>query len=472
MLSLPALPLSDCGWVSRSDMGKRGLAVLICILCVAFNASAQGRKVKRELHALRARNAELTRQLDSLRAVIDSLSSYSAGPEVNVAPETENISDPALADSLMDVWYRQRKSSDFEQYSGYDMDDAHFSSNVSDDEMMRRLAAMNSYISIPFNETVKNYMILYSEKMPRHMGAMLGRSLYYFPIFEEIFAKYGLPLELKYMAVIESNFNPVAESRAGAMGMWQFMYRTGKLYGLKINSFVDERLDVEKAADAAARYLRDAYNIFGDWCLAISSYNCGSGNVNKAIKRAGGKMDFWSIYPYLPRETRGYVPAFIGAMYAFTYAKEYGIVAEDVGMPAKVDTFEIRRNLHFKQIHEVVGVPEETIRLLNPQYIHSIIPGNDGTYILNLPYSWTGPFIAANTDSLYNHRAGELLSAQILKNIEESGGETRIAYKVKSGDYLGRIAARNHCTVAQLKKWNHLRSDKLRVGQILYIYRR
>ena len=256
------------------------------------------------------------------------------------------------------------------------------------------------------------------------------------------------------------------------MGIWQFMYRTGKLYGLKINSFMDERLDVEKSADAAARYLRDAYSVFGDWNLAICSYNCGSGNVVKAIKRADGKMDFWSIYPYLPRETRGYVPAFIGAMYAFHYAKEYGLQPADVGMPAKVDTFEIRRNLHFKQINEVVGVPLETVKILNPQYTHDIIPGNSGTCILNLPYAWTGPFLAADQDSLYLHRAGELLNAQVLKNIEESGGETRITYKVKSGDYLGKIAQKNHCTVAQLKKWNHLRSDKLRIGQILYIYRR
>ena len=453
---------------------KKALLILLCILGVECFASAEGSKTKRELNMLRRQNAELLRQLDSLRAALDSLSIPEPAPSENreEAPDTGSFASIQLADSLMDVWYRQRKSSDFEKYSGYDMDAVHFTSDVSDEELMRRLAAMNSYISLPFNETVKNYMVLYSEKMPRHMGAMLGKSLYYFPIFEEKFAKYGLPLELKYMAVVESGFNPLAESRAGAMGMWQFMYRTGRSYDLRINSFVDERLDVDKAADAAARYLRDAYNVFGDWCLAISSYNCGSGNVYKAIRRAGGKMDFWSIYPYLPRETRGYMPAFIGVMYAFAYAKEYGIVAEDVGMPAKVDTFEIRRNLHFRQISEVVGVPEETLRLLNPQYTHDIIPGSEGTYVLNLPYSWTGPFIDANTDSLYTHRAGELLNAQVLKNVAESGNETRIAYKVRNGDYLGKIAQRNHCTVAQLKKWNHLRSDKLRVGQILYIYRR
>ncbi|MBQ6016149.1 MAG: transglycosylase SLT domain-containing protein [Bacteroidales bacterium] len=453
------------------------LLTAILLLAAIVPATGQNKKaLKAENEALKRELAALQARLDSLQAVYMDDSATDTDPAAipgasSVIPSAAKES-PELSDSLIDLWYKQRLNADFQEASEYDMDAVHFTSKVSDEELMRRLQAMNAYITIPFNETVKNYMILYSEKMPRHMQAMMGRSLYYFPIFEEKLAKYGLPLELKYMSIIESNLNPVAESRAGAMGIWQFMYRTGKLYGLKINSFMDERLDVEKSADAAARYLRDAYSVFGDWNLAICSYNCGSGNVVKAIKRADGKMDFWSIYPYLPRETRGYVPAFIGAMYAFHYAKEYGLQPADVGMPAAVDTFEIRRNLHFKQINEVVGVPLETVKLLNPQYTHDIIPGNSGTCILNLPYAWTGPFLAADQDSLYLHRAGELLNAQVLKNIEESGGETRITYKVKSGDYLGKIAQKNHCTVAQLKKWNHLRSDKLRIGQILYIYRR
>ena len=179
------------------------------------------------------------------------------------------------------------------------------------------------------------------------MGTILGLCKYYMPIFEETFNKYNLPDELKYMAIIESALNPVAVSRAGAKGMWQFMFRTAQLYGLEINSFVDERLDPFKSADAAARYLIDSYNVFGDWNLAISSYNCGSGNINKAIRRSGGKRDFWSVYNYLPRETRGYVPAFVGAMYAIKYSKEYGLVPASVQMPAQLDTFEIHKNLHF-----------------------------------------------------------------------------------------------------------------------------
>ena len=350
-------------------------------------------------------------------------------------------------------------------------DTVHFTTNVSDEELMRRLEAMNPYITLPFNSTVKNYMVLYSEKMPRQMGVMLAKSQYYFPIFEEILAKYHLPLELKYMAVIESHLSPTAESKAGALGMWQFMFRTAKLYGLKITSFMDERLDVEKSADAAARYLRDAYNVFGDWNLAICSYNCGFGNVRKAIQLADGKRDFWSIWPYLPRETRGYVPAFTGAMYAFHYAREYGLQPADLSMPVEIDTFEIRRNLHFRQISEVVGVPLDTVKLLNPQYTHEIIPGNSVVCILNIPATWTEGFIAG-LDSLYVHRAGDLLNPQVLKNIEEAGVPQRIAYKVKQDDILGRIALKHGVTVAQIKKWNHLKSDIIRPGQILYIYKK
>lgn len=350
-------------------------------------------------------------------------------------------------------------------------DSTRFTTNVSDEELMRRLEAMNPFITLPFNSTVKNYMVLYSEKMSRQMGLMLAKSEYYFPIFEEILSKYHLPLELKYMAVIESHLSPTAESKAGALGMWQFMFRTAKLYGLKITSFMDERLDVEKSADAAARYLMDAYNVFGDWNLAICSYNCGFGNVRKAIQLADGKRDFWSIWPYLPRETRGYVPAFTGAMYAFHYAREYGLQPADLNMPVEVDTFEIRRNLHFRQISEVVGVPLDTVKLLNPQYTHEIIPGNSGTCILNIPATWTEAFIGG-LDSLYVHRAADLLNPQVLKNIEEAGVPQRVAYKVKEGDILGRIALKHGVTVAQIKKWNHLKSDIIRPGQILYIYKK
>ena len=309
--------------------------------------------------------------------------------------------------------------------------------------------------------------------MPTKMGHILGLCRYYMPIFEEIFNKYDMPLELKYMAVIESALNPVAVSRAGAKGMWQFMYKTARDYGLEINSYVDERLDPVASADAAARFLSDSYAIFGDWNLAISSYNCGAGNVNKAIRRSGGKRDFWSIYPYLPRETRGYVPAFVGAMYAIRYYKEHGLVPEVVPMPEHTDTFRVHKQLHFKQVNALAGVPMDDLHNLNPQYMHDIVPGASQEYILRIPYQYTNAYIE-HEDSLYTYMVDSLFKPATLKAIEEgrASGGGRITYKVKSGDYLGRIASRYHVSINQIKQWNHLRSNNLRVGQILYIYGR
>ena len=442
------------------------------LLCLQTAASAQvlfpGRKAAQD-------NAQLLARIDSLQAVIDSLYSVTAVPaeeeQVSFADSVAQIEyTPEITDSLLAVWYEGRRPVEYVDGSEYNLDSVVFTSNVSDEVLIARLKKMNSYISLPFNSTVKNNMVLYAEKMPARMSHLLGVAQYYMPIFEEALDRYGLPLELKYMAVVESMLNPTAVSRAGAKGMWQFMYSTGKLYGLKINSFVDERLDVEKATDAAARYLRDAYTIFGDWPLAISSYNCGTGNVKKAIRRSGS-TDFWSVYPFLPRETRGYVPAFVGAMYAMTYYKEYGIVPEPCPLPAQVDTFELTQNIHFKQITEVVGIPAEDLKSLNPQYTHDIIPGNEGVCTLRIPYTYTNAFIDTPIDSIAAHNSSTLLSEQVLKNIKASGSETRIAYRVRNGDVLGSIARRHHCTVAQLKRWNHLKSDRIRAGQILYIYR-
>lgn len=459
-------------------------AALLLPLCASAQEESIFRKILRTgptKKEVLMENESLRAALDSLQMLVDSLEErkYLEDEEVQAVMEGNGDFEYSIeaSDSLLHLWYRNYSlDEDFEVVSEYDMDTVRFSSNVSDEEMIRRIAAMNSFITLPFNENVKNYIILYSERMPTKMGRVMGLSAYYFPIFEEVLCRYDLPQELKYTAVIESMLNPVATSRAGARGIWQFMYQTAKGYGLQINSFVDERLDVEKAMDAAARYLRDAYRIFGDWPLAISSYNCGAGNVSKAIRRAGGKRDFWSIYPYLPRETRGYVPAFVGAMYAMTYYREYGIVPQNVGMPAQTDTFEIHRNLHFAQINEVVGVPLEDLRNLNPQYIHDIVPGNDGKYILKLPFSYTARYVETDKDSLYAYKADSLMSSKVLKDAASKGGGAssgqRVAYRVKSGDYLGRIAARHGVTVNQLKSWNNLRSSNIRAGQILYIYPR
>ena len=441
-------------------------------------ASAADREKPKSRKELARENARMREVLDSLISELENVRSKAVhhipeqADEGGLAIEGLLPEDYTLdvTDSLLSLWYVHKSMLKGDTVS-FNMDSVHFRSSVTDKEYLQRLADMNSFITLPFNETVRNYIILYSEKMPTKMSSMLALSQYYFPIFEEIFDRYGLPKELKYMAVIESAFNPVAVSRAGAKGMRQFMYNTAKMYGLTINSFVDERLDPVKSADAAARYMRDAYRIFGDWNLAISSYNCGSGNVNKAMRRSGSR-EFWPVYNYLPRETRGYVPAFVGAMYAFTYYREHGLVPETDSMPVQVDTFHIRRMLHFQQVSALTGVSVEMLKKLNPQYVHDIVPGTaKEEYVLRLPYQYTSKFFE-NEDSVYAYNAKEYFSPATLQNIAVSGSASsqRIAYKVKSGDYLGRIASRYHVTVKQIMEWNHLRNTNLRVGQVLYIY--
>lgn len=464
---------------------KKAILILFfaVALCQVSNAQSKNSifynlKNIKSRSTIEKENELYLKRIDSLQQALDELKFQKAVEdsivnEFSPAADTgfeANAYSAEVTDSLMDIWMHSRRITDYDPVSDLS-DTTVFTSNVSDEELQRRLEAINSFITLPFNSIVKRYMIVYSEKNPQLMQEVLGLSQYYMPAFEEIFAKYDLPLELKYMAIIESRLNPTAVSRAGARGMWQFMYGTAKSYGLKINSFMDERYDAFKATDAAARYLRDAYEVFGDWCLAISSYNCGPGNVNKAIRRAGSRK-FWDVYDFLPRETRGYVPAFVGAMYAMNYYKEYGIVPLDMGMPAAVDTFEIKKNLHFRQINEVVGVPMEILKELNPQYTHEIIPGTEGSCILKLPYSWSGPFLDADQDSLYLHKSDNYLNPKIIKDLQDQSRQERIAYKVKSGDYLGRIASRYHVTVKQIMNWNHMRNTNIRAGQVLYIYRR
>ena len=454
------------------------------------SSQGQSRLTPKKRQDLQKQNEDITRKLDSLERVIEEyetiihandslaeelLERYNDNENIlggNLRPDDYT---PDVTDSLLSIWYLHRQARMSREGENYDMDTEKFTSNVPDNVFLQRLSKMNSYITLPYNQTVKNYMILYAERMPSKMSAMLGLAQYYFPIFEETFNRHGLPEELKYMAVIESALNPIAVSRAGAKGMWQFMHATAKDYGLKINSFVDERLDPVKSAEAAARFLEDSYRIFGDWNLAISSYNCGSGNVNKAIRRAGGNKDFWSIYEYLPKETRGYVPAFVGAMYAFTYYREHGISPDAVALPAHVDTFEVHKMLHFRQISEVVGIPMETLRDLNPQYIHDVIPGTEDTYILRLPYQYTTAFIDKE-DDVYNYKTEEIFSPATLENIKNGVTTTtttsRITYRVKKGDTLGKIASRYHVTINQIKSWNNLRSTNIKIGQRLIIQQR
>ena len=459
----------------------------LTLLATGMLAAPDGRKTRKQLEQ---ENSQMRQRIEALEAEVqafrqeaeerEEIEEMLSGENENKASfgmEEYDAAD-ASTDSLLSRWYihRQRNAS---REESYDMDSVVFTTDVPDSVLMGRLERMNAFISLPYNETVKNYMIMYSEKMPRKMAEMMGLAQYYFPIFEETFRKYDLPLELKYMAIIESALNPRAESRAGAKGTWQFMYRTAINYGLKIDSYVDERMDPFLSADAAAHYLQDAYRIFGDWSLAISSYNCGSGNVNKAIKRAGGKRDFWSIYDYLPRETRGYVPAMVGAMYAFTYAKEYGLQADPVALPVYVDTFHVNRNLHMRQISEVLGIPLDDVRDLNPQYHKDILPGASEDVVLRLPFDYTAAFLDQQ-DTIAKYKADILFTEKVADGREVVSGSRRptasssgsgswVYYTVKSGDNLGKIARKYHTTVKQLKSWNNMKSDFLSIGKRLKV---
>ena len=455
----------------------RFIAVALAAAFIATTANAQSKSI------LQKENSQLKSVIDSLKTEMEKVRSelkytdsianellalYADSESKNCTPSIEEYTTE-VSDSLLNLWYVQKKVAQSEE-DFFDMDSVRFKSNVPDSVYIERIREMNSFITLPYNDIVKNYIIKYSEKMPMTIGKILGLCEYYMPIFKEIFSQYDMPEELRAMAVIESAMNPLAVSRVGAKGMWQFMYSTAKIYGLHIDSFVDERLDPIKSAHAAAQYLQDAYEIFGDWNLAIASYNCGAGNVNKAIRRSGGKRGFWDIWPYLPRETRGYVPAFVGALYTMNYYKEHGIRPVAVATPAHVDTFHINKMLHLKQVSELTGAPLEDLKNLNPQYRHEIIPGNERQYILRIPYNYTNAFLD-NEENLYKHKSDIYFNPVTIKKIQDDGDGERIVYRVKSGDYLGKIAANHGTTVAKIKKWNNLKTNDIRVGQRLIIYR-
>lgn len=337
-----------------------------------------------------------------------------------------------------------------------------------------RLQELPFVIEVPYNQVVRGFINRYIKSSQRLAG-LSRKAEYYFPLFEDILCQYDLPYELCYLAVIESALNPNAHSPMGAAGLWQFMPSTGKLYGLEINSLVDERMDPLKATDAACRFLKALYATFGDWNLAIAAYNCGPGNVNKAIHRSG-KRDFWSIYPYLPRETRSYLPIFIAASYAMNYADAHGICPAETDKTMRTDTILTHERLHLKQVSDIMGIELDELRRLNPQYMRDIIPGGQKAYTLCLPIEKTGGFIdmhdtivAHRADELINNRRAEidLLHKQGLHGGYSVNGVT--FYKIKSGDTLGGIAKKFHVSVKQLRKWNRLKNDNIRAGKTLRI---
>lgn len=345
----------------------------------------------------------------------------------------------------------------------------------SDSVYIDRLARIPSVMEMPYNDIVRRFIDQYTGRLRTQVSFMLSACNFYMPIFEQALDAYNLPLELKYLPIIESALNPSAMSRAGASGLWQFMLRTGKLYGLESNSLVDERRDPIKSTWAAARYLRDMYDIYKDWNLVIAAYNCGPGNVNKAIRRAGGKTDYWEIYNFLPRETRGYVPAFIAANYVMTYYCKHNICPMETNIPEVTDTVQVDKQLHFQQIADICHLPLEEIKSLNPQYKRNVIPGHTKPQTLRLPLDAISSFID-NQDTIYAHRQKELFKNRRLVAVSDTrpravaGKGKPTIYKIRRGDTLGQIAERFHVRTRDLRLWNGIVGNRITAGKTLKIY--
>ncbi|HET9570916.1 MAG TPA: transglycosylase SLT domain-containing protein [Bacteroidales bacterium] len=402
---------------------------------------------------------------DSIPRVEDYLNGTRDDREIALPESFDNNMDSLLQDWHMKTFIPIDRNCKFDSLNPY----------VSDTVMMKRLADMPTVIKMPYNKIIRQFIDKYEETRRKQVAVMLGIGDYYFPMFEQALEKYRLPNELKYLSVVESALNPNATSRVGATGLWQFMFGTGKSYGLDINSLVDERRDPQKSTDAAVRYLKDLYGIFGDWHLAIAAYNCGPGNVNKAIRRSGGKKDYWDIYYYLPSETRGYVPLFIAANYVMTYYKEHRICPVRTEYPLHTDTLMLSNKIHFDQISAVVGVPKEDLIKLNPQYRREIIPGTtEKPQSVCLPANYTLTFIDYQ-DSIPNYRSGDLLNT--LLTVEpaavEKAPEVKAKfhiYKVRRGDSLSTIASKFHTTITAIKRRNGLHGSRINPGMRLKIY--
>lgn len=388
-----------------------------------------------------------------------------------------NFKDHPLAELKDSLWLKELYNSDlFEEMQagiGQEFGEVEYE-ELSTSLLKQRLEELNARtpFRVEYNPSLENVIKSYLKNRRKTLQRLINLGSYYFPMFEETLDRYDLPLELKYLAVVESALNPVAKSRMGATGLWQFMFATGKMYGLEVNSYVDDRCDPIMATEAAAKYLQSLNNSFQDWDLALAAYNSGPGNVSKAIRRSGGETNYWKLRNFLPRETAGYVPAFLATMYIFEYAQEHGFVKQEHHIPyVATDTVKIKHQISLDLISELTGLDKEYLSFLNPSYRHGIIPVvKNKDYYLRLPYELTGGFVN-NEEAIYAY-----VQAKNEKN-KESQPElydlpARIRYRVKPGDYLGKIAAQFGVGINQIKNWNGLRNNNLRAGQHLTIYPR
>jgi len=377
-------------------------------------------------------------------------------------------------DSLVSNWYVKMAYSNMAGKTDKDT----LTVPVSDSVYIDRLSRINSVIRLPYNNIIRNHIQVYTVRQREKFSAVLGLTDYYFPMIEDIFDSYGLPAEFKYLAIIESALNPNAVNRhSGATGMWQFMYSTGRQYGLTINSVIDERKDPVKSTHAAARFIRDLYNIYNDWVLVIAAYDCGPGNVNKAIRRSQNKKDYWDIYYRLPRETRGYIPMYIAAAYSVNYYAEHNLSPLPVNIPVSTDTIIVNKDIHLSQISEVMGIPLEELRALNPQYKIGLVPGSSRPMALMLPMNHLSDFIDLH-DTIRSYKRDVYLnkSTQIADPAHSSyvtadvKGKTKLIYTVKDGDNLGFISGWYRVATSDLRYWNNIYRNTIRVGQKLVIY--
>lgn len=397
---------------------------------------------------------------------------------LNVAKKNFNFKDHPEASKFDSLWIKEMYDSAalfeniYDEVSNLEIDSV-YHYNLDTETLKARLEILNQKtpFNISYNPSLENVIKSFLTRKRGFMERMLTLSQFYFPMFEQELDNYNIPLEIKYLAIVESALNPRAKSRVGATGLWQFMYGTGKMYNLDVSSYVDERSDPIASTKAACKYLSKLYDIFGDWDLALAAYNSGPGNVNKAIRRSGGQKNYWNIRQNLPRETAGYVPAFLTVMYLFEYAEEHGLRGTKVERPFfETDTLHVKSTITFKQISDLVDVDLEELKIMNPSYKLDVIPFVNGkNYSLRLPTTTMGRFVA-NEEEIYAHVKSELKSQEAITSHVIQSQDDHIRYKVQSGDFLGRIADRHGVSVNDIKNWNGLRNNNLKIGQRLIIY--
>lgn len=446
-------------------------------------------KVKESVKIIEAKDIPLDTTTVEIKS-LDIIESMEASKNLNDNPLVLIKEGDAGAYNLLDnpqaarydsIWMKELHESAslydemYEEVSTLNPDQP-YSVDINTDTLKMRLARLNEKtpFNVVYNPSLENVIKSFLTRKRGLMERMLTVSQFYFPLFEQEFDNHDIPLEMKYLAIVESALNPKARSRVGATGLWQFMYGTGKEHGLDVNSYVDERSDPIKSTRAACEYLNRVYKIFNDWDLALAAYNSGPGNVNKAIRRSGGHTNYWNIRRNLPRETAGYVPAFLATMYLFEYAEEHGLKGQKVERPYfETDTIHVKSLITFDQISELVGISKEELEVLNPSYKLKVIPYVKGKdYSLRLPRDVMGKFVT-NEEAIYAHVEKELKSKESpLPALVKAAEKNRIRYRVRSGDFLGKIAERYGVRVSQIKNWNGLRSNNLRIGQRLTIYPR